>query len=107
MEACSVRVDAKLLKSYEGKLVRIIGKCESFNDKQKTGSLNSNGIINVNMTMNEPLSVNKNYEIIGKVMPNNCTVSVYSYILLSDNIKFDICNNLVQYVHKVPELYYD
>lgn len=104
MDAANIRIDASLLQSHQGKLVRIIGKCESYDGSSNTATLNSNGSIPLSL-QNDSLIVGKNYEIIGKNSTNN-SVNVYSVIELSDNINLDIAQKLVSYVHKVPELFY-
>lgn len=100
MEAANIRIDAPLLSSHQGKLVRIIGKCTS------PTALESNGPVALSTTNIDPLIPGKFYEIIGKVSPNNPSVNVYSVLQLSDNVNMDMVSKLVQYVHKVPELFY-
>jgi replication factor A3 len=105
MDAANIRIDASLLLANQGKLVRIIGKCESYDGSSNTATLNSNGTIPLSL-QNDSLVVGKNYEIIGKCSSNNLGVNVYSVIELSDNINLDVAQKLVSYVHKVPELFY-
>lgn len=106
MDAASVRIDATLLQEYQGRLVRIIGKCESFDPSSSHGTILSNGPITIISAPGELLSVSKNYEIIGKVGSNDLKVRVLSAIELSDNVNLDHAEKLVKYVHKVPELFY-
>lgn len=107
MDAANIRIDATLLQSHQGKLVRIIGKCESFDSNSSVGTLSSNGPVNLTFTAGDILVPGKNYEIIGKVSHNNLTVNVYSVVGLSDNVNLEVAQKLVQFVHKVPELYYE
>ena len=105
MDAANIRIDASLLLANQGKLVRIIGKCESYDGSSNTATLNSNGTIPLSL-QNDSLVVGKNYENIGKCSSNNLGDNVYSVIELSDNINLDVAQKLVNYVHKVPELFY-
>lgn len=107
MDAANIRIDATLLQSHQGKLVRIIGKCENFDSNSSAGTLSSNGPVNLTFAGGDILVPGKNYEIIGKVSSNNVTVNVYSVIELSDNVNLEVAQKLVQFVHKVPELYYE
>ncbi|KAG7666090.1 uncharacterized protein J8A68_000346 [[Candida] subhashii] len=109
MEAANIRIDATLLQANQGKLVRIIGKCESFDRHSNIATLISNGPITLEIPMEINMEITKNYEIIGKVSSNssNLNVHVFSVIELSDNLNLDVAQKLVQYVHKVPELFFD
>lgn len=106
MDAASIRIDSTLLQQHQGRLVRIMGKCESYDPASNNSTLLSNGPITLISNAGEPLVVNKNYEIIGKVGSNDLSVRVLSAIELSDNLNFDVAQKLVSYVHKVPELFY-
>lgn len=107
MDAANIRIDASLLPSHQGKLVRIIGKLESYNPSSQSGSLSSNGSIKLNLTQSDTaLQVNKIYEIIGKVSTSDASVNVYSSVEFSDNTNLDVAAKLVQYTHKVPELFF-
>lgn len=106
MDAASIRIDATLLQQYQGKLVRLMGKCESYDPSSNTATLSCNGTINLICNPDESFVVDKNYEIIGKVGTNDTSVFILSAIELSDNLNMDVVKKLVEYVHKVPELYY-
>ncbi|CUM67594.1 uncharacterized protein PRCAT00005294001 [Priceomyces carsonii] len=106
MEVASVRIDSSLLNENQGKVVRIIGKCESYDPSSSTATFISGGPINLNLTTGESLNVNSKYEVIGKVGASDQNVSVYSVIELSDNINLEVAEKLVKYVHKVPELFH-
>jgi replication factor A3 len=105
MDTANIRIDASLLATHQGKLVRIIGACESYDSSSESGVLNSNGPIKLTL-QNDSLAVGKNYEIIGKVSTSNNSVNVYSVIELSDNVNMEVAQKLVSYVHKVPELFH-
>lgn len=105
MDAASIRVDAPLVPEYQGKIVRIIGKCELFDSGSSRAILHANGKVDLAVN-NTTFEINKNYEIIGKVATDSATVLVLSAVELSDNVNLDVASKLVQYVHKVPELYY-
>lgn len=96
MDAPTLRIDAPLIPSHQGRLVRIIGKC-----LDKT-TLDSNG--HVSLSTDESLKVNLFYEIIGKVSTGD-VVNVYSVVELSENIDMNVVKKLVEYVAKVPELF--
>lgn len=105
MDTANIRIDASLLATHQGKLVRIIGVCESYDSSSESGVLNSNGPIKLTL-QNDSLLVGKSYEIIGKVSTSNNSVNVYSVIELSDNVNMEVAKKLVSYVHKVPELFH-
>ncbi|KAK6459436.1 replication factor A protein 3 [Scheffersomyces xylosifermentans] len=106
MDAANIRVDATLVAQHQGKLVRIIGKCESYDSDSLTATIISNGSISLTLQEGEVLKVGKIYEIIGKVSTSDYKVNVYNVIELSDNVNLEVAQKLVQYVHKVPELFY-
>ncbi|CAH2351011.1 putative replication factor A protein 3 [[Candida] railenensis] len=106
MDAASIRIDAPLVAQNQGKIVRIIGTCESFDSSSNHAVLKSNGSISLVLNSGDSLDINKNYEIIGKVNTDASSVRVLSIIELSDNINFEAVQKLVSYVQKVPELYY-
>lgn len=106
MDAASIRVDAKLVPLHKGKIVRIIGKCQLYDAASHSAMLDSNGPLDVVLNPGELLTVNHNYELIAKVSPDATAVRVLSTIELSDNLDFAVAAKLVEYVHKVPELYF-
>ncbi|KAG5421152.1 hypothetical protein I9W82_000242 [Candida metapsilosis] len=120
MEATTKRIDATLLQQNQNNLVRIIGKCESYDSHSQSAILISNGSIKLDLSSSGiqqdsgsgssdgVLQVNKNYEIIGKVSHNasDLKVHVYSIVELTDNLNFKAVEKLVQYTYKVPELFY-
>ncbi|ODV76914.1 replication factor A protein 3 [Suhomyces tanzawaensis NRRL Y-17324] len=107
MDATNIRVDSTLLESHQGKIVRVIGKCDSYDASSDTATLISTGAVHLNLQSGEALEVNKNYEVIGKVSATSTNVSVYTVTPLSDNLNLENAQKLVHYTHKVPELYYD
>ena len=106
MEVASIRVDTSLLQESQGKLVRIIGKLESYDPSSSAATLIAGSPIQLQLTENDSLQVGKIYEVIGKVSTSNLTVNTYSVTQLSDNTNLDVAAKLVKYVHKVPELFY-
>ncbi|CCG20756.1 hypothetical protein CORT_0A03680 [Candida orthopsilosis Co 90-125] len=119
MEATTKRIDATLLQQNQNNLVRIIGKCESYNATSQSAILISNGSIKLDLSSaaaqdsnngdgSSVLQVNKNYEVIGKVShnPSDLKVHVYSIVELTDNLNFKAVEKLVHYTYKVPELFY-
>ncbi|EDK42299.1 conserved hypothetical protein [Lodderomyces elongisporus NRRL YB-4239] len=115
MEATTRRIDATLLQANQNKLVRVIGKCESFDAHLQSAILTSNGPVTLDLTAatsedgNESLlQSNKFYEVVGKVSnsSSNTKVQVYSVIELSDNLNVNAAEKLVQYSNRVPELFY-
>ncbi|CAX45210.1 conserved hypothetical protein [Candida dubliniensis CD36] len=107
MEASNIRIDATLLQANKNKIVRVMGKCESFDHGSSQAILVSNGTIKLDLSQvtDSPLEINKNYEIIGKVNGNELKIYVYSVIELSDNLDINAASKLAQYAQKVPELY--
>ncbi|KAI5968761.1 hypothetical protein CANMA_002197 [Candida margitis] len=122
MEATTKRIDATLLQQNQNNLVRIIGKCESYDTSTQQAILISNGSVKLDLSSatqdgagndgdnngDGALQVNKNYEIIGKVShnPSDLKVHVYSVVSLTDNLNLNAVEKLVQYTYKVPELFY-
>lgn len=104
MESASVRIDASLLNESEGKLVRIMGSCQSSDPQSRHASIEANGNVNLKLVSDDTLTVGKNYEVIGKVNEDHL-VQTYSALELSDNIDLKMSSKLVQYIKKVPELY--
>ena len=107
MEATNVRIDASLVGTNSGKIVRVMGKCESFDQASHQAIILCNGTINLDLSQVEDvLEIHKNYEFIGKVGVD-MKIRVYSIVLLSDNLDFNIASKLAQYAQKVPELFTD
>lgn len=104
MEATNVRVDAELLAQHRGELVRVIGRCELSDASANTATLICNGNIKLS-TGDNPLTVGKNYEVIGKANALTLEVNVYSVIELSDTTNIDVALKLAHFINKVPELY--
>lgn len=104
MDTASIRIDASLLQENEGKIVRIMGSCQSFDAPARHALLEANGTVNLKLVSDETLTVGKNYEIIGKVGDGQL-VQTYSLVELSDNVNLQMASKLVQYIKKVPELY--
>ncbi|CAK9436056.1 uncharacterized protein LODBEIA_P06140 [Lodderomyces beijingensis] len=118
MDATTKRIDATLMKANQKKLVRIIGKCESSNTNATASAvLIANGPVHLDLSAATSengedsglMTVNKFYEIVGKVSsnPNNLKVHVYSVIELGDDLNVEAAEKLVLYSQKVPELFCD
>ena len=105
MDAISVRIDATHVEKNQSKLVRFMGKCQSYDPSSNHAIVLSNGTISLITNPGETLNVNKNYEIVGKVGNNDLDVRVLSAIELSDNLNLDHYVKLVDFAHKVPELF--
>lgn len=107
MEATNIRIDASLVGTNSGKLVRVMGKCESFDQASRQAIILCNGTINLDLSqVDEELEIHKNYEFIGKVGVD-MKIKVYSIVPLSDNLDLKIASKLAHYAQKVPELYTD
>ncbi|KAG7191646.1 uncharacterized protein KQ657_002915 [Scheffersomyces spartinae] len=106
MNAMSIRVDATRLQQFQGKVVRVMGRCELFNTNDMRGKLESNGPIPIK-SPSQILEAGKNYEIIGRIgSGDDLTVQVYTMTELSDDFNLEVAKKLVDFVHKVPELFY-
>lgn len=106
MDATSKRIDGTLLQVNQGKVVRVIGKMEQYDES--SAIIKSNGDINLNLstlTTGLDIQVGSNYEVIGKI-GDDLTITVYSILEISDNFKFENYYHMIQFVNKVPELYY-
>ncbi|EMG49587.1 hypothetical protein SBY92_004507 [Candida maltosa Xu316] len=106
MEASNIRIDASLVQANTKKIVRVMGKCESFDQGSGQAIISCNGTINLDLSQvsDTILEIHKNYEFIGKV-GNDLKITVYSIIELSDNLDLNIASKLAHYAQKVPELY--
>lgn len=100
------RIDSTLLEANKGKVVRFIGKCESFNGPSNTATVIATGTINLALNGEDTLQVGKIYEITGKLNASNLVVQVYNVIEFSDNTNLEAAQKLAQFTHKVPELFY-
>lgn len=106
MNAMSIRVDATRLQQFQGKVVRVIGRCDAFDTSDMRGKLESNGSIPIK-SPSQALDAGKNYEIIGRIgSGDDLAIQVYTMTELSDNLNLDVAKKLVDFVHKVPELFY-
>lgn len=106
MDAASIRVDATSLKDFAGKVVRIVGKVDTYDRASDSARIDANGSIDVSVHSNDELEVGKIYEVIGKVGVSDFRVNAYSVLRLSDNVNLDASNRLAKFVQKVPELFY-
>ncbi|KAI3404084.2 BUD32 [Candida oxycetoniae] len=112
MEAQNRRVDATLLKSNQNKLVRIIGKCESYDTNTYKATLLCNGPVTLDLSSSDQkdlITAGKYYEIVGKISnnPSDLKIHVYSVIEMSDNLNINAVEKLVSYCQKVPELFHE
>ncbi|EGW32321.1 uncharacterized protein SPAPADRAFT_138892 [Spathaspora passalidarum NRRL Y-27907] len=101
----NIKVDSTLLASNQNKVVSLFGKCESYDQSSNTAIVISNGPVKLELPEGEPITINKNYEIIGKATGDS-SVRVFSVTELTDNFNLDLAHKLVHYTHKVPELFY-
>ncbi|KAF7584459.1 Replication factor A protein 3 family protein [Clavispora lusitaniae] len=106
MDAASIRVNASTIKDFAGRVVRVVGRVESFDAVSDSARLDAGGAIDVSIHSNDKLEVGKVYEIIGKVGVSDYKVNVYSVLPLSDGVNVDVANQLAKFVQKVPELFY-
>lgn len=105
MDTASRRIDSTLIQNNQGKLVRIIGKLDQYNGT--TAVLNSNGSIPLELStlLTElELSVNNNYEIIGRIT-DSLNITVFAITAISDNFNFDNYYNMVKIIDHVTELF--
>ena len=102
MEASNIRIDGTLLQANKNKLVRVMGKCESFDHASNQAIIVCNGTIKLDLSQvtDSPLEIHKNYEIIGKVSGDELKIFVYSVIELSDNLDINAASKLAQYAQK-------
>ncbi|RCK63284.1 Replication factor A protein 3 [Candida viswanathii] len=107
MEATNIRVDASLIQNNSGRIVRIMGKCESFDQASHQAIILANGTANLDLSqVDDVLEIHKNYEFIGKAGVDQ-KIRVYSVVPLSDNLDLNIAAKLVLFANQVPELYTD
>ncbi|KAI5950796.1 hypothetical protein KGF54_003870 [Candida jiufengensis] len=116
MDAATRRINAPLLQQSSNKLVRVIGKCESYNSSSQQGIIISNGSINLDLSAATSstsdnynlLEINKIYEIIGKVsnLNGDLKINVYSTIKLTDNTNLKAADKLVELSNKATDLFY-
>lgn len=106
MDAASIRVNASTIKDFAGRVVRVVGRVESFDSVSDSARIDAGGAIDVSIHSNDKLETGKAYEIIGKVGVSDYKVNAYSVLPLSDNVDVDVANQLAKFVQKVPELFY-
>lgn len=106
MDAASIRVNATTLKSHAGRVVRLVGRVDSFDAASDSARLDADGPVEVSTHGNEQLEIGKIYEIIGKVGVSDHKINSYSVMRLSDNVNLDYTNKLAKMVEKVPELFF-
>ncbi|SGZ57281.1 CIC11C00000004862 [Sungouiella intermedia] len=66
MDAASVRVNSTTLREFAGRIVRVVGKVESFDGASELARLNAGGPVDVLVPPGSHLEEGKIYEIIGK-----------------------------------------
>ncbi|SGZ57136.1 CIC11C00000002509 [Sungouiella intermedia] len=106
MDAASVRVNSTTLREFAGRIVRVVGKVESFDGASELARLNAGGPVDVLVPPGSHLEEGKIYEIIGKASVSDFKINAYSMLEVSDNTNLDVANKLATYVQKVPELFY-
>ncbi|CAH6718863.1 putative replication factor A protein 3 [[Candida] jaroonii] len=103
MDTTDTRIDGTLLQSNQGKIVRIVGKLDTFDGN--SGILQSNGNVALDLSnVDSNIEVNKNFEIIGRVT-EGLKVVVFSVTDISDNFNFDNYYKLCKFINQVPELF--
>lgn len=106
MDAASIRVDSSSLRDFAGRVVRIVGKVETFDPASDLARLDCGGPIDISVHSSDQLEVGKIYEVIGKVGVSDFKVNAYSVMRMSDNVNLDVASKLAKFVQKVPELFY-
>lgn len=106
MDAASVRVNATTIREFAGRIIRVVGRVESFDPPSQLGRLNAGGAVDVQVPPGDVLEVGKTYEVIGKASVSDFRVNAYSILEISDNTNLDVANKLASYAQKVPELFY-
>lgn len=104
MDAASIRVNATTLPDFSGRIVRVIGKVQSFDSASDSARVDAGG--SIDLSCHDQLQVGKIYEFIGKAGASEKKVNVYSSMEMSDNTDVTVANKLADYVKKVPELFY-
>ncbi|ODV60361.1 Rfa3p [Ascoidea rubescens DSM 1968] len=101
------RIDGKLLNSFKGKIVRIIGRFEEFKSSSigVLNSLNNNGNVIIKIPNNLKFEINKYYEITGKVN-DDLQIQALDSIVCGDTINEKAVGELVKLNHQLPELFY-
>lgn len=106
MDAASVRVNATTIKEFAGRIIRVVGKVDSFDPPSQLARLNAGGAVDVQVPQGNVLEVGKMYEVIGKASVSDFRVNAYSMMEISDSTNLEMANQLASYVQKVPELFY-
>lgn len=106
MDAASVRVNASTVKDFAGRVVRLVGKVDSFDANSQMARFNAGGAVDVSVNPGDRLEVGKAYEVIGKAGVSDYKISAYSIMPISENTNLEVANKLASYVQKVPELFY-
>lgn len=101
-----MRVNASTVKDFAGRVVRVVGKVESYDGPSQLARLDAGGPVDVQLTSGDVLEVGRSYEVIGKVGVSDYRINVYSIMQISENANLDVANKLASYVQKVPELFY-
>lgn len=101
------RIDSTLMDAHKGQVVRVMGKCESFDQGSRTGTIVATGPINLSLPDAEDMVVGQNYELTGKVSADGKKITGYKVLELSDNLNLDAAQKMARFTHKVPELYSD
>lgn len=106
MDAASIRVNASTVKDFAGRIVRVVGKVESYDSQSQLARLDAGGAVDIQLTTGDILEVGKAYEVIGKTSVSDYKVNAYLVMAISDNVNLDTANKLASYVQKVPELFF-
>ncbi|ODV94062.1 hypothetical protein PACTADRAFT_50952 [Pachysolen tannophilus NRRL Y-2460] len=109
----NIRVDHTLLKQFEGKVVRVIGKLGSIqNDRASLLTKASDGSSGqINLLISSSLvpklqTPNNYYEVIGKITNDELAIRVLDGIDFGDSINEKAAIALVKYSNKCSELFY-
>lgn len=106
MDAASIRVNASTVKDFAGRIVRVVGKVESYDNQSQLARLDAGGAVDIQLTTGDILEVGKAYEVIGKTSVSDYKVNAYLVMAISDNVNLETANKLASYVQKVPELFF-
>ncbi|EEB08564.1 DNA replication factor A subunit Ssb3 [Schizosaccharomyces japonicus yFS275] len=93
MDRPTPRINAKLLDQFVGRTVRVVGKVISVQGRSAT--IDSNGTVNMQLTMDNMLEPNHFYEFVSSVKPD-LSLQLLTYVDFGTDIDMDIYDNVVE-----------
>ncbi|VEU21842.1 DEKNAAC102857 [Brettanomyces naardenensis] len=105
MEA--IRVDARYVRQFPNKTVKVIGKLKEYSSGANTGIIEASGPIHLKFQAPQSLQEGEWYEFVATVDSSDFSLKVIEGIDMGEDLNERALNKMVELCHKFPDLFFD